>query len=897
MRLSLKILTCFSALAFLAALPAWAQTVRTVAGICSAPGYYGDGGPASLAGLYCPDDIAFDSHGNYYIGDACSNTVRKVDIATGIITTYAGLYNPSGNPISGDGGPANLANLNYPSGLAFDSNNNLYIADYYDSVIRKVDPVTGIITTFAGVVTVSGGVTQGLPGYSGDGGPATLAELADPDIVRMDPSGQFLYVSDQGNDTIRKINLATGVITTVAGNGTPGYSGNGGPATLASLNQPEAMAFDASGNLYIGDSLNAVIRKVDAVTGVISTVVGTGTPGYSGDGGTASMAQVGNDLGSINFTCDGSMILTDDMNNRVRKVDKTTGVITTVMGTGNSGCSTSGTGVLTTDLSHPEALVYDPSGNLYLVDYDYNLVQMVSGGLCPITPTPTTTATRTPTPTATSTPTSTPTFTPTPTPTLTQTQTPTPTVTSTPTPTHTSTPTASPTLTATFTPSATPTLTATSTPSSTPTWGISLAKQVSPATAQGGTTLTYTLAVTVTAGNFAGVTVTDTLPANVAFIGLGNMGSGAAVFNPVNSLLTWSLPATLPPGTYSLTYQTKVNALAQVGTPVVNGALLAFPGLATPLSAGTTVKVTGSYTVRVGVYNEAGELIKSLQLLQLSQAVDSLTLQGPQISRLTGAGSQILIYCQGSLLGIWDGTNSSGDPVSNGVYHIQAESVDPYGVATMVTREAVVSRQLARVAAAVYNEAGETVKHLTAWVDDASGAGMTNVVLSAAAFAPGASESPNRVQILIQSSGSAVTLSWDGTNDQGGYVTSGDYLLSVHWYNGQGESSDISKSILVTGNGPRQGGTVIAQPNVLRASSGQSRVTFLDLSGGGTTLRVGIYTLAGELTVFFQGNPGTGQASWDASGMASGIYLAEVEKRNAGRGFSGRQVLKIMVIH
>lgn len=420
-----------------------------------------------------------------------------------------------------------------------------------------------------------------------------------------------------------------------------------------------------------------------------------------------------------------------------------------------------------------------------------------------------------------------------------------------------------------------------------------MAKQVTPATAQGGTTLTYTLAVTVTGGAFNGVVVTDTLPANVAFVGLGSANAGSAAFDSAHSLLTWSLPGSLPPGAYSLTYQTQVNALAPAGTPVINGALLSYPGLSHPLSAAATVQVTGSYTIRVGVYNEAGELIKSLQVFQTSNAVNSLTLEAPQITHLTGAGSVILLYSRGTLLGSWDGTNASGDPVSNGVYHIQVESVDSYGVATTVTQEAVVSRQLAQISAAVYNEAGEVVKHLTAWVDDASGAGMTDVTLSAKSFSPGTSQP---VQIFIQSSSSPVTLTWDGTDDSGNDVTSGSYLLSVHWFDGQGQGNDISKAILVTAQGPRQGQDVVAEPNLLRISSGQSRVQFLDLSGQGSTLKVSIYTLAGELTASFQGEAGTGQASWDASGLASGIYLAAVEKRTASGGSSGRQILKIMVV-
>jgi uncharacterized repeat protein (TIGR01451 family) len=885
MRLFFKTLLGFTSLAVFSAPPAFTQNIYTVAGYCVTYGYFGDGGPATLAGLWSPDDIAFDPHGNYYIGDAGSNTVREVNITTGIISTYAGVYNPAGNPGAGDGGPATQATLFFPSALAFDSSNNLYIADFYDAVIREVNGTTGIITTFAGNWT---------PGYSGDGGPATLAELANPNIVRFDPTGNFLVVTDAGNSTVREINMTTNVITTLAGNGTAGYSGDGGPATSAELNQPEAFTFDLQGNLYIGDCLNAVYRKVAAGTGIISTIIGTGVAGYSGDGGPATLAQLNNDLGSVTFTCNGNLILTDDMNNRVRMVDKNTDIITTVIGTGVSGCSTSGTGMLVTDISHPEALAYDHSGNLYMVDYDYNLVQEVPGGLCPVTPTPTVSPTLTPTSTPTLTPTATPTLTPSPT--FTSSPTPSPTRTSTTSPT----PTLTPTLTPSSTPTSTPTFTFSFTPSPTPTWGISLSKQVSSLTAQGGTTLTYTLAVTVSAGGFAGVTVTDTLPANVAFVGLGSPSAGNAGFNPANSLLTWSLPATLAPGAYNLTYQTRVGLLAPAGTPVINGAQLAFPALASPLSCSTTVQVTGSYTCRVAVYNESGELIKSLNTLQLSQVVNSLTLQGSTITHLTGAGSEILLYCQGSLLGTWDGTDASGNPVSNGVYHIEVISVDPEGVATTVTQEAMVSRNLSQVTAAVFNEAGEAVKHLTAWVDDSSSAGMTNVSLSSTVLnpgTPGGSGSPDQIQILIQTPASSVTLSWDGTDDNGGYVTSGDYLLSVSWSNGQGATSTISRSVVVTGGVRPEGDAVFAEPNILRASAGQDRVTFMGPSGVGLTLRVKIYTVAGELAASLQGSADTGRASWDASGIASGLYLAVVEKWGASGGLSGRQIFKITVLH
>ncbi|HTC20331.1 MAG TPA: hypothetical protein VK859_05770 [bacterium] len=880
MRLSFKTFLSVAFLIFqgwwiLPPAPAGGQTITTLVGICAAPGYYGDGGPASLAGLDCPDDVAFDSQGNYYIADACSNTVRKVNITTDIITTYAGLYNPNGNPIAGDGGPATLALLDFPSALAFDPSNNLYIADFYNAVIRKVDAATGIITTFAG---------NGTPGYSGDGGPAASAEMANPNIVRFGPDGN-LYVTDAGNSTLREVNMSTGVITTIAGTGAAGYSGDGGPATLAEMNQPEAFTFDTQGGVYIGDCLNAVYRKVAAGTGVINTVIGTGVAGYSGDGGPATLAQLNNDLGSVTFTCNGDLLLTDDFNNRVRMVDKTTGVIHTVIGTGLSGCSTSGTPLLTTNISHPEALAFDTQGDLYMVDYDYNLVQSVAGGLCPATATPTSTPTLTPT----STVTSTPTHSETPTPSFTTTNTPT--ITLTPTWTPTATPTHSPTNSQTSTPSSTPSATPTAT------LGLSMGKQVSEPQAKSGDILTYTLGVTLAGTTLNNVVVTDTLPANVAFISMGTPSAGSAVFYPNSSQISWTLPATLAPGIYSLSYKTQVDPFTPDGTDIVNGARLTFPGLANPFASSVTVQVTGQYTVTVAVYNEAGELVDQIRSLQLSQSVDSLNLQGHAITSLIGENDKTDIYSQGYLLGVWNGAGADGNPVSNGVYLIKVNSVDPYGVVNTVTQEVTVSRSLAKVSVNVYNEAGEVVKHLFGWVDDPMGAQMTNVALSGSALQPGAGAGqPSSVQIAIQTTGAAVTLSWDGTNDNGVYVSAGYYLLEAHWDDGQGETTDISKGILVTANGVRNDGTLVAQPNILRLSTGTTRTIFKYESAQGLTLRVRIYTLAGEEICDLQGASGSNQASWDATGYASGLYLAAVDLLNPNGGQMGQQILKVMVL-
>ena len=190
-------------------------------------------------------------------------------LANGQITTFAGTGTPG---YSGDGGPASAAQLNYPMSVCADASGNVYIPDRFNHRIRKVDAVTGIISTIAGT---------GTPGYSGDGGPAGTAQLHYPAGISIDLAGN-LYVADLSNYRIRKIDAVTGIITTIAGTGVATYSGDGGPATAAALRLPLDMHVDASGNVFIVDHLDHRIRKIDAATGTMSTLAGTGSPGYSG---------------------------------------------------------------------------------------------------------------------------------------------------------------------------------------------------------------------------------------------------------------------------------------------------------------------------------------------------------------------------------------------------------------------------------------------------------------------------------------------------------------------------------------------------------------------------------------------------------------------------------------
>ena len=333
--------------------------ITTVAG---GPGFYGDGGPATQAGLNSPAGIALDAAGNLFIADTVNNRVRRIDARTGIITTIAGTGEQK---FSGDGGQATHASLFGPTGLALDAAGNLIIADRFNSRVRRVDARTGIITTVAGT---------GVSKFSGDGGPATQAQLDSPSDVALDRTGN-LFIADQDNHRIRKVDAATGLIATVAGSGPTGFyrgafSGDGGPATEARLNSPSGIAVDAAGNFFIADTYNRRVRRVDSPSGIITTVAGTGESGFSGDGGPATHAGLDLPL-TVAVDVAGNLFIAVTANggdHRVRRVDAQRGIITTVAGTGQPGFSGDGGPATQAQLDGPVRVALDASGNLFIAD-------------------------------------------------------------------------------------------------------------------------------------------------------------------------------------------------------------------------------------------------------------------------------------------------------------------------------------------------------------------------------------------------------------------------------------------------------------------------------------------------------------------------------------------------
>lgn len=321
-----------------------AQTVNTIAGGGSSTGVM-----ATAYGISFPISVAFDAGGNYYVNSNGAGSVLKVS-TSGIVTTVGG---GNGTTPIVDGASATSGTFINLSGLVLDAAGNIYITELSSSRVRKISTL-GIVTTIAG---------NGTQGFSGDGGAATAAELKFPLGLAIDGTGN-IYIADLLNNRVRKVTPG-GIITTVAGNGTAGFSGDGGAATSATLNQPIGVAVDASGNLYIADEQNSRIRKVTP-GGIISTVAGNGTPGFSGDGGPATSAMIGSPS-SVSVDPSGNLFITSNQDNRIRKVSSG-GTITTLAGNGIAGFSGDGGAATSAQLNAPWSTALDAAGNVYVAD-------------------------------------------------------------------------------------------------------------------------------------------------------------------------------------------------------------------------------------------------------------------------------------------------------------------------------------------------------------------------------------------------------------------------------------------------------------------------------------------------------------------------------------------------
>ncbi len=335
------------------------RLISTVAGNGS-DDFSGDGGPAISAGLLDPEAVAIDGNGRLFISDTENNRVRLV-LPEGVIQTVVGS-----DFISGDGGPAINASLSNPFKVLLDRQNNLIIADSENNRVRRVDRQTWIIHAVAG---------NGVEGDTGDGGPAVLSRLHDPEGLAIDQAGN-IYIADQENNRIRRVNAATGVIINFAGNGSAGFAGDGGLATLATLNSPRGITMDAHDNLYLADRLNHRIRRVDAQTGVITTIAGMGTAGFTGDGGPAMYAHL-NSPEEIVFDQQGNLLIADLGNHRIRRIDARTSVITTIAGVGIPGLGGDGGPATLAQLNSPHGIAVDGAGNLFIADRDNHRLRRV----------------------------------------------------------------------------------------------------------------------------------------------------------------------------------------------------------------------------------------------------------------------------------------------------------------------------------------------------------------------------------------------------------------------------------------------------------------------------------------------------------------------------------------
>jgi len=339
-----------------------AAEVHTIAGTGKA-GHSGDGGPAVAGELNNPYGLTIGPDGALYVCDIDNHVIRRVDLKTGVLSTVAGNGQKG---YAGDGGPASAATLNQPYEILFDGSGNMYFADMPDHVVRRVDAKTKTISTLAGT---------GEAGFSGDGGPAAKAQLRQPHSIALDPSGAALYIADIGNHRIRRVDLKSGVIDTFAGTGERKPTPDGAPLSGTPLNGPRAMAFDARGDMFLVLREGNTVYRIDMRARTIHHIAGTGSTGYTGDGGPAVQAQLSGPKG-IAVAPDGGVFINDTESHTVRRIDLERGTIETVIGNGTRGDGPDGA-PRSCLLARPHGIFIDRAGMIYVADSENHRIRVL----------------------------------------------------------------------------------------------------------------------------------------------------------------------------------------------------------------------------------------------------------------------------------------------------------------------------------------------------------------------------------------------------------------------------------------------------------------------------------------------------------------------------------------
>jgi flagellar hook assembly protein FlgD len=418
--------------------------------------------------------------------------------------------------------------------------------------------------------------------------------------------------------------------------------------------------------------------------------------------------------------------------------------------------------------------------------------------------------------------------------------------------------------------------------------------------------VTYRINVNIPADAASGIVITDIVPAGLKFLDAAPIpnppgpGSLSVVSLPTpgstpgtGTKLVWTLPGPVPPGNYSLTYTALVPSFSPSGEVILNEAMLTYPQHPVPQTVQAPATVAGNYTIKINIYNEAGEIVKIILTEKFSQPLRNVSLETSNV--LDSIHDKINIVYEGRVIGAWDGTNINGEYVSNGQYYIKIDNIDNYGVVDSVTLPAVVSRHLARLDVAIYNETGEMVRHLGELVADAMNPN-SGIDLSRDTISPSYQGGDNSNVDITLSDGT--TLVWDGRNDKGQIVSNGQYYVQVRGNDGQGGDSMVTKQITVFDRGVQiDPGKVVAYPNPVHVESDPLVVNFAIDSTSPLTLKVGLYTTAGELVQRVEGLPGANRVKWDFTELelAGGLYLAVVEVTDSKGGMQ-RQVLKVAVL-